>query len=89
VVAVCTRHQKFCLLLRQFISELVTVLTVTAIVYLLCLHRRDFVTEYLIVVCAIRIEFLCELYMNFSFQRVNGRRFEGGAFDIGAILAAR
>ena len=89
MVAVCTRHQKLCILLRQFISELVTVLTVTAIVYLLCLRRRDFVTEYFIVVCAIGIEFLCELYMNFSLQRVNGRRFEGGAFDIGAILVTR
>jgi hypothetical protein len=88
-VPVCTRHQKFCILLRHFISELVTVLRVTAIVYLLCLHGRDFVTEYFIVVCAIRIEFLCELYMNFSLQRVNGRRVEGGAFDIGAILVAR
>jgi hypothetical protein len=89
VVAVFTRHQKFCILIRQFISEHVTVLTVTAIFYLLCLHRRDLVTEYFIVVCAIRIEFLCVLYMNFSLQRVNVRKVEGGDFDIGAVLVAR
>lgn len=72
----------------HFFPGLVTVVTVTAVSYLHCLHRREFVAEYFNVVCAIRSEFLCVLYTYFSLQRVNGRAVEGGAFDIGAVLVA-